>query len=186
MIRINLLPTRRRRRAFAPESGVIGIVMMVLAALVLSYLYGEVRNTRVKVETEQINRQVVAIRPKVAEILQIEEQIQELRAKEQLLKSLEARQLPWAEVLADLAQRTPRDAWLSSATFSPTSASQLILSGSAFSYDAVGRFMKNLAGSRFYSDVDLQQASKASERVIRFDLGVTLRAAPVAAQGGAR
>jgi len=184
VIRINLLPTRRRKRTFAPESGVIGIVLMVLAALVLSYLYGEVRNTRVKVETDQINREVTAIRPKVAEILAIEEQIQELRAKEQLLKNLEARELPWADVLADLALRTPRDAWLASAAFSPSSSTQLVLSGSAFSYDSVGRFMRNLAGSRFYSDVDLQQATKASDRVVRFDLGVTLRAVPVAAQGG--
>lgn len=191
MIRINLLPQRRRRRRqFAPESGVIIVVLLVLAGIVLSYLYGEVRNTRVKVETDQINRDIAAIRPKVSEILALEQQIELLREKEELLKSLQARELPWADILADLARRTPQDAWLTNASFHPSGGqSQLALTGSALSYDAVGRFMRNLAGSRFYSDVDLSQANKANvgqRKVIGFNLTATLRPVEVAAQGGPR
>jgi Tfp pilus assembly protein PilN len=190
VIRINLLPQRRRRRRrFAPESGVIVVALLVLAGLVLSYLYGEVQNTRVKVETDQINRDIEAIRPKVAAILALEQRIESLREKEELLKALEARQLPWADILSDLAVRTPQDAWLSSATFNPTAGGQLTLIGSAMSYDSVGRLMTNLARSRFYSDVDLSQAQKGNvgqRTIILFNLAVTLRPTEVAAQGGPR
>jgi Tfp pilus assembly protein PilN len=190
VIRINLLPQRRRRRRrLAPESGVIVVVVLVLGAIVLSYLYGEVRNTRVKVETDQINRDIDAIRPKVSEILALEQQIELLREKEELLKTLQARELPWADILADLARRTPQDAWLTNAAFHPAAQAGLTLSGSALSYDAVGRFMRNLAGSKFYSDVDLQQANKANvgpRKVIGFSLLATLRPVEVAAQGGPR
>jgi type IV pilus assembly protein PilN len=188
VIRINLLPQRRRRRRrFAPESGVVTVVLLVIAGLVLGYLYGEVRNTRVKVETDQINREIEAIRPKVAEILALEKQIEALRAKEELLKTLQAREIPWAEILADLAQRTPQDAWLSSASFAPSSAGMLYLQGSGFSYNAVARFMTNIAGSRFFSDVDLSQAQRADinrRTVIQFGINATLRPIGVTAQGG--
>ncbi len=190
MIRINLLPQRRRRRRrFAPESGVITVVLLVVAGLVLAYLYGEVRNTRVKVETDQINHEIEALRPKVAEILALEKQIEELRAKEELLKSLEAREIPWADILADLARRTPQDAWLSNASFAPSQAAALYLQGSGFSYNAVARFMTNLAGSKFYSDITLSQAQKADinqRTVIQFGIYATLRAPDVTAQGGTR
>jgi type IV pilus assembly protein PilN len=190
VIRINLLPQRRRRRRrFAPESGVVTVVLLVVAGLVLAYLYGEVRNTRVKVETDQIHREIEAIRPKVAEILALEKQIEALRAKEELLKTLEAREIPWADLLADLAQRTPQDAWLASATFAPSQAGTLYLQGSGFSYNAVARFMTNLAGSKFYSDIDLSQAQKTEvgrRTVIQFGIYATLRSTAVTAQGGTR
>lgn len=191
MIRINLLPQRRRRRRqFAPESGVVIVALLVIAGLVLAYLYGEVRNTRVKVETDQINRQIEALRPKVAEILALEKQIELLRARETLLKTLEAREIPWADILADLARRTPQDAWVSSASFLPTQQTALSLMGNAFSYDAVGRFMTNLAGSRFYSDVDLSGATKTTaagqRKVIAFSIIAVLRPVPITAQGGTR
>ncbi len=189
MIRINLLPERRRRRRLAPESGVATVVLLVIAALLASYFYYSLRNSRMSGEIEAITREITEIRPKVAEVLALQAKIDEMRAREDLLKSLEAHQLPWAEVLFDLVDRTPQDVWLASVTFIPTPQTLLTLQGNAFSYDAVGRFMTNLAGSRFYDGVDLQAAveSKAGSRpVVTFGLAVGVRPAEVVAQGGAR
>ncbi len=179
MIRINLLPVRRRRRRLIPESGVVGVVLVVIALLVGSYLYGAWQNHRVEAQTEEINRRLVAIRPKAAQVLALEAKIGELRAREELLRTLEARQLPWSEMLTDLAQRTPRDAWLASASVTGAGTPRLSLQGSAMSYNAVARLMMNLAGSRFYSDVDLQGASGggkvANTQVVQFGVFTTLR-----------
>ncbi len=189
MIRINLLPARRRRRRLVPESGVVGVLLLVIASLIVAYLVGAWENERVQAQTNAINRQLVAIRPKVAEVLRLETQIEQLRAKEDLLRFLEARQLPWPEMLVDLARRTPSDAWLSSASVSGTGTPRLSLTGSATSYASVARFMTNMAASRFYSDVDLQGAqgnSVASTRVIAFGLYLTLRPVNAIRPEGAR
>jgi Tfp pilus assembly protein PilN len=191
MIRINLLPQRRRRRRLIPESGVVAVTLAVIGALVASYSYYGIRNHQVQAQTERINREIAAIQPTVAEVLALEAQIEDMRAKETLLRALEARQLPWAEMLTDLARRTPPDAWLASAavTGSEGTATRLTLSGSAMSYNAVARFMINLAASPFYAEVDLQAAQSnvsQSASVVQFGLYTTVRPAQAAVQGGAR
>jgi len=190
MIRINLLPERRRRRRLIPESGVVSAVLLVIAALVGSYMYGDWQNHLVRVQTDEINRQITAIRPKVAEVLAIQGRIEELRAREDLLRSLEARQIPWSEMLVDLAERTPHDAWLANAAVSATSGTaRLALSGAALSYNAVARFMTSLGGSRFYSDVDLQGAQSTTlgaAQIVQFGVYTTVRPGVTAGQEGAR
>ncbi len=196
MIRINLLPERRaRKRRLVPESGVALVALVVIASLALGYLYGEWRNNQVRLQTAGINDKIREIRPKVAEVLALQARIDELRAKENLLRDLEAKEIPWAETLTDLAARTPSDAWLTSASVSVTSgAPRLTLQGAATSYTAVAQFMVNLGGSRFYSDVDLLGATAAdvgtsSSRfvhAIQFGVFTTFRPVPAAALEVAR
>lgn len=178
MIRINLLPERRRRRLL-PESGVVAVVLVTIGALIGAYSYGAWRNARIVTETNAINREITVIRPKAAEVLKLELKIEDLRGREALLRSLEGRAVPWAEMLTDLATRTPRDAWLSSAALQYERGAVLNLQGSALSYDAVARFMTSLSASRFYSGVDLSSAQAATassaQRVVQFGLSVNVR-----------
>ncbi|HET7265542.1 MAG TPA: PilN domain-containing protein [bacterium] len=181
MIRINLLPQRRRRR-FIPESGVVLVALFVIGALAASYAWETWRNNRVAAETAQINQKLITVRRQVAEVLALEVKIEDLKARETLLKSLEAREVPWAEMLVDLADRTPHDAWLANASVSGSTATGLSLQGSGLSYDAVARFMTALTGSRFYSDVDLQAAQRSvtgGTPVVQFGLSLKMRPLPV-------
>jgi Tfp pilus assembly protein PilN len=181
VIRINLLPQRRRRR-LVPESGVVMVAVFVIGALAGSYAWYGWRNRQVAAETAEINQKLVVTRRQVAEVLALEAKIDDLKARENLLQSLEAREVPWAEMLVDLAERTPRDAWLGSAAITQASGGLgLALSGSALSYTSVAHFMTALTGSRFYSDVDLQAAQRAAlgeTPVIQFGLSLNLRPLP--------
>ena len=182
MIRINLLPQRRRRRLI-PESGVVLVALLVIGALAASYAWETWRNRRVAAETAEINRKLVVLRLQVAEVLALEAKINDLKARENLLQSLEAREVPWSEMLIDLAERTPRDAWLANATVGGGGSSglSLTLSGSALSYTSVARFMMTLTGSPYYNDVDLQAAQRATlgaTPVVQFGLTLSMRPLP--------
>jgi Tfp pilus assembly protein PilN len=180
MIRINLLPQRRRRR-FIPESGVVLVAVIVIAALALSYAWELWRNREMAAQAAELNRQLVIVRRQVSEVLALETQIEDLKAREGLLQSLEARQVPWSEMLVDLAERTPKDAWLSGASVAGGTSLSLSLSGAALSYDAVARFMTTLGGSPFYSDVDLQSAQRGNlgtTSVVSFGLTLSMRPLP--------
>lgn len=183
MIRINLLPQRRRRRLI-PESGVVLVALAVIGALAASYAWEAWRNRQVAAETDQINRKLVVVRRQVAEVLALEAKIDDLKARENLLQSLEAREVPWSEMLVDLAERTPRDAWLGSAAVSSASNGlglSLALSGSALSYTSVARFMTTLTGSPYYNDVDLQGAQRSvvgGTPVVQFGLSLSMKPLP--------
>jgi Tfp pilus assembly protein PilN len=184
VIRINLLPQRRRRRLI-PESGVVIVALLVIAALAASYAWETWQNRRIANETAELNRKLVVVRRQVAEVLVLEAKIDDLKARETLLQSLEAREVPWSEMLIDLAERTPRDAWLGNAAVSGNASGTslgLTLQGSALSYTSVARFMIALSGSPFYSDVDLQAAQRSTvgaTPVVQF--GLTLMMRPLAA-----
>jgi Tfp pilus assembly protein PilN len=182
VIRINLLPQRRRRRLI-PESGVVIVALLVITALAASYLWETWRNREVAAQTAAINQKLVVTRRQVAEVLALEAKIDDLKAREALLASLEAREVPWAEMLIDLAERTPRDAWLASAAVNAgTAGLGLNLQGSAFSYTSVARFMTTLTGSPFYGDVDLQGAQRSTlgtTPIVQFGLTLSMRPLPV-------
>lgn len=183
MIRINLVPHRRRRRLI-PESGVVLVALFVIGALAASYAWEAWRNREVAAQTAEINRRLVVARRQVAEVLALEAKVDELKARENLLVSLEAREVPWSEMLIDLAERTPRDAWLGTAAVSANAAGSglgLSLQGSALSYTSVARFMTTLAGSPFYNDVDLQAAQRSTvgaTPVVQFGLTLSMRPLP--------
>jgi type IV pilus assembly protein PilN len=180
MIRINLLPQRRRRR-LVPESGVVLVAVVVMAALALSYAWELWRNREMAARAAELNRQLVIVRRQVSEVLTLETQIEDLKAREGLLQSLEARQVPWSEMLVDLAERTPKDAWLSSASVAGGTPLSMSLAGAALSYDAVARFMTTLSGSPFYGDVDLQSAQRGNlgtMSVVSFGLTLGMRPLP--------
>jgi Tfp pilus assembly protein PilN len=182
VIKINLLPQRRRRRLI-PESGVVAVALLVIGALAGSFGWETWRNRRVAAETAEINRKLVVTRQKVAEVLALEAKIDDLRARESLLQSLEAREVPWSEMLVDLARRTPRDAWLANAAVNAgTSPLGLGLQGSAMSYTSVATFMTALTRSPYYSDVDLQAAQRATigtTSVVQFGLTLNMRPLPL-------
>ena len=184
MIRINLLPRRRRRRLL-PEAGVVAVALLVIGALGASYAWETWRNRQVAAETEAINRKLVVTRRQVAEVLALEAKIDDLRARESLLQSLEAREVPWSEILVDLAARTPRDAWIGGAAVNPGQTGLgMSLQGSALSYTSVAHFMTSLTGSRFYNDVDLQAAQRSTlgaTQIVQFGLSLTMRPLPVLA-----
>jgi Tfp pilus assembly protein PilN len=181
MIRINLLP-RRHRKAVLPESGILAVALLVVGALVMSYLWEVWRNNQVIAQTAAINGKLVVVRRQVAEVLALEAKIEDLKAREHLLQSLEAREVPWSDMLVDLAGRTPRDAWLASAAIAPGQGGlTLNLNGSALSYNAVARFMTTLTGSPFYSDADLSTAQRTlagTTTIVQFGLTLKMRPLP--------
>lgn len=183
MIRINLLPQRRRRRLL-PESGVVAVALLVIGALGASYAWETWRNRRVADETAAIERKLVVTRRQVAEVLALEVKIDDLKARENLLASLEAREVPWSDLLVDLAARTPHDAWLGGAAVTPgPSGLGMNLQGSAMSYASVAHFMTALGGSPFYSAVDLQTAQRSTmgsgTQIVQFALTLNMRPVPI-------
>jgi Tfp pilus assembly protein PilN len=186
MIRINLLPRRRPRRSFLAESGVVAVAAGVITLLVWGYAYESWRNREVVTKTAEMNRKLVVVRRQVADVLALEAKIDDLKAREGLLRSLEAREVPWPEMLVDLAHRTPRDAWLASAAVNPAQSGglSLSLSGSALSYNSIARFMTTLSQSQFYSDVDLQTAQRSGTElspVVQFGMNLSMRPLPLPA-----
>ncbi len=180
MIRVNLLPKERVRRAVISPRTVILAGFAVLVVILIAFtLYLNARNSRLARESAQVQVEIDALRPQVARVQDLERSIAELREKQQLLAQLEAARVPWQTVLTEISQVIPRDVWLTQ--LSATQDGAVTLQGRGLSYSTVARFMLNLDASPFFDTVDLSNISKTkvgSRDVVQFSL--TARLTPAA------
>jgi Tfp pilus assembly protein PilN len=173
MITINLLAPGRRRRV-GPTPGTFLAVLgtaLVIVALVAWTLYLGVRADTLKREVADLNKQIEALRPAVAEVDALERTITRLQQRQALLQALLASQLPASDTLEALRVVMPREVWLVSATTSTTRG--VLFDGYTFSYKSVARFMVALSDSARFRNIDLTstQKEKLGEReVVKFQV----------------
>lgn len=176
MIRINLLPSQRaRRKAVAPRALAVLMVGVLAFVTVLSTLYLNARNSRVEADLARVNREIEALKPKVARVEELRRQIEVARRKEQLLRQLEAMRVDWDVVLEEVRTLMPRDVWLTQVEL--RDAGDLSFNGYAMTYEAVARFMVSLEGSEMFQNADMTVSQKqkiANRNVINFSVIVKL------------
>ncbi len=176
MIRVNLLPRERVRRAVISLRTVILAGFAVLVAILIAFtLYLNARNSRLARESAQVQVEIDALRPQVARVQDLERSIAELREKQQLLQQLESTRVPWQTVLTEISQVIPRNVWL--LQLSAVQGAGITLSGRGLSYATVARFMLNLDASPVFDAVDLSTISKTkvgTRDVVQFSLTARL------------
>lgn len=178
MIKINLLPRERVRRvAVAPRILVGFVAIVVVVVLVLATLVLSGQNALLQVQIVQVNARIAELRPQVAEVEALQQQINEARRKEQLLRQIEAMRIPWERVMNELRKILPTDVWLS--RIDAKGDGTLAFDGFGLSYESVARFIVNLNASPVFVNADFRSGRKAnvaSRDVISF--GVTVQLAP--------
>lgn len=183
MIRINLLPKVRVRRAVVSPRTVfiIGAVVLVVVLAALT-LYLDTRNARVQRESERVQVEIDALRPQVARVLDLERRITALRDKQQLLARLETARVAWSTVLIELSQVIPQDVWITQ--LAAAQDGRVTINGRGFSYTALARFMVNLDSSPVFEEIDLTASDKGkigTRDVVSFSLTARLTATSQAA-----
>lgn len=185
MIRINLLP-RRRRGVALPRIGLVAAVALVILAFAGGTVLLAYRNDRLRGQIADLDTQISELRPQVEEVTRLLRDIQDLRKKEAIIAELEAKRLPWAPILVDVSDRVPRDVWL--ASILSEGPAQIGMGGHALSFSAIAAFMRNLEASPMFEGVDLTTATRADiggRKVIGFGLTMRLSLPQTAEQPGA-
>jgi Tfp pilus assembly protein PilN len=176
MIKINLLPRERVRRApVAPRILAIAGLAAALAVVVIATLVLNARIRGLQADLEQVNAEIERLRPVVAEVEALQRRIAEARQKEQLIQQLEALRIPWDEILVELRQVVPQDVWLIRVEARPDG--NLTFNGYGLSYEALARFMVSLDNSEMFEGADLNIAQKQSQGgrdVVNFSVSAKL------------
>jgi len=159
MIRINLLPFRaaRKRENIRRQIGIYIAAVVIVAAAILVYSQRLFSDLSKKVEEKNnINAELGQYQKTLATIKQLENQIKEINAKLDVIKTLEEGKTGPVLLLDELAMAVPKDKlWLTSLT---ERGGTLSLSGTAMDNATVALFMKNLERQKHISSVELQSA----------------------------
>ena len=169
MIRVNLLPFKEARRVAAVRREVTLFAFVMLLGLVAAVLASAVQGRRTAAlqgTLAEVEREVGALRATHSEIVRMERKKKDLSEKLDALRSLRGKRLGPVRVLDDLSRSVPEQLWL---TEFVEKQGGFTVTGSAVDNQTIAAFMRALAASRYFRNVDLvetvqEAASLPAER----------------------
>lgn len=176
MIRINLLPVKRARKAeqlrqhLVVTAAALALTLLICAAVQwqLTRMVDEVT-----AEVTAKRAEIAALTRQIAEVNDYRKRHEELRAKLEILQKLESSRRGPVLVLDELYRSLPDKLWLESFK---EGEGKFAIAGIATDEETVGLFMRNLEVSAQFDKVALgsvQQVLQDGVRLHRFDLTCT-------------
>jgi type IV pilus assembly protein PilN len=167
MIRINLLPAEEAQRAAGRRQELaVGALALgaVILLIVLAHTWQGARVMSAQHELTRLAQELAAIQGPYADATRLDQQKKELREKLKTIGELEAKKVGPVHVLADLSTATPDKLWLTD--FSEND-NAIRLSGLGVDEQTVADFLRRLASSPFFQNVDLEETSLVDQDGIK-------------------
>jgi type IV pilus assembly protein PilN len=175
MTRLNLLPWRdMRRKQMDRQLLAIGVGAWVACALVVFYVYlhihglTETQNSR----NQFLEQEIAKVEKDIKEIAELKKQRQALITRMNVIYQLQADRARLVHVFDELARRLPEGVYFTAIKHSGGASS---LQGVAQSNARVSALMRNLGGSDYFADPELEVINvkdKGTDRVSEFSLRV--------------
>jgi len=178
MIKINLLPVRAaKKKETAIQQVIIAGVAVVVIALVVIALYAvkHVQVTAAKDEITTANSKIAELKSKIGKLEEIKVLKEQVKKKLDVLAQLRKNKTGPAQRLASLSDLTPEQLWLTSYS---ESATEVKISGIAFTEELIAQFMRGLEASNDFTGVELgvsEQTEMAGTKLKKFDLTMKLK-----------
>ena len=155
MIRINLLPVKEReaenlrRQQLTLGGAVLGMALLAMGAIY--YLqYRELG--QLQTEMAELRNEILALNVKVKEVGDLQNKIKDLRSKNKIFEDLSQKRIGPVRVLESISSAAPTSLWL---TELRESGGNLVLNGLAMDNQTIADFMRALANSKYFNNVDL-------------------------------
>jgi len=163
MIRINLMPRAEARRQAARQRDrqVAILIGLLLLGIVLATEFITRRDaSRMQALSDEYQAELAQLSQKHNAAIQLERKRKELEAKLATIKVLDRQRTGPVHVLDDLGAATPDTLWL---TEMRESGGMATLLGRGLDNQTIALFMRNLAASPYFANVDLVETKQIEE-----------------------
>lgn len=177
-IKVNLLPTERKRFTFDPLVAVLFV--LVCAALVGCIMYGSKLQSEVDKGTSEIarlNDEIKKTEQSLPVIDEIKSQIAKLKGEIKVITSLKYDPVRYANLLSEVGKVLPENVWLTSLSVEP-STNSVTMSGVAAHRPGkaplatIAEFMQKMDQSAIFTESSL---SSTSQTQINSGIGFTFQ-----------
>jgi type IV pilus assembly protein PilN len=155
MIRINLLPVKEleaesvRRRELTIGGTVLALAFLVMGGV---HYFQWREQSRLENELTDLRSEIQALNVKVKEVGDLQNKIKDLRGKNKIFEDLSKKRVGPVRVLESLAVATPNSLWL---TELRENSGNVVINGVAMDNQTIAEFMRALAKSKYFNNVDL-------------------------------
>lgn len=178
MIRVNLLPVKRKKKAKPlPKFVITATLLTVLVVIVLGYLFFYYNST-LKSTTERFeaNKQKIAeLKNKIKEVENFENLNRTIDERNKLIEQLRKNQNVPVMILDEISRNLPKGVWLNSMTVAGPNIS---LDGYGFTNSDVVAYIDNLKNSKLLIEIYLVESRQAEiEKIPLYQFKLTCRVA---------
>lgn len=126
------------------------------------------RYQEVRADLSSVEARMASMAEQVREAEALQREISDIASYMATMQALVARQVPWDEVLSDVAARIPRNVWLGKVTIEPNLVQVL---GYAPTHLEAAQVVKELGNSEWFTKVNLSKSELydfAGRQVVKF------------------
>jgi type IV pilus assembly protein PilN len=162
MIRINLLPTKRKKKAKpVPKFIILAVglagLFIILAVLTVNYYNGKIKELENQKAANA--KKIVELNKKIAEVKDFEARNRTFEQRKKIIEELSANQSMPAKILDEFASRLSKGVWISVLSISRGTIS---MSGTGFTNRDIVDFVENLKRSPMFDNVMLGGTSSTA------------------------
>ena len=154
MVRINLLPSGKKKAVIVPPSiiyGVITLVILIIVTVTITFFLNK-RIARAETEIAMQEQNLNNLKSKLTEVRNYEKDNEEFRNKTNIIEQLKKNQIVPLRLLDEVSEMLPKGVWLTELT---DNGSIVSIQGYAHTnYDLV-TYVQNLKGSKYLENVSL-------------------------------
>jgi len=180
MIRVNLLPIKRKKKAKPLPTLVIAttlITVLVICALAYLFYYYNSTLQGTKNRFESNKERIAALKEKIKEVDNFEKLNKTIEDKTKIIEQLRKNQSIPVMMLDEISRNLPKGVWLSSMTVTG-SGSNVDIEGYAFTNADVVAYVDNLKSSKLLTDIYLQESKQAEiEKIPLYQFKMTFKVA---------
>ena len=172
MIRINLLPSGKKKALILPPSIIYGILASVLSIIIIIgftiYLGKQVSAKESDIAVKELK--LKSLQAKLKEVQNYEQNNQEVREKTKIIELLKKKQIVPLRLLDEVSEMLPKGVWLTNLNDRLGSVS---IEGYAFTNSDLVAYVQNLKNSKYFTNVTLiesRQAEIAEFSIYKFKL----------------
>jgi type IV pilus assembly protein PilN len=127
----------------------LGLAFLLLGGV---YFVQWREHTRLENELTDLRNEIQALNIKVKEVGELQNKIKDLRGKNKIFEDLSKKRVGPVRVLESLSVATPTSLWL---TELKENGGNLVINGLAMDNQNIAEFMRALANSKYFNNVDL-------------------------------
>ena len=178
MIRINLLPVKRKKKAKPLPTFVVSITLItVVTVCALAYLF-YYYNSNLKSAKEHFdsNKQKIdELKNRIKEVENFEKLNNTIEERTKIIEQLRKNQNVPVMILDELSRDLPKGVWLRTLAVSGGNGS---IEGYGFTNSDVVAYVENLKGSKLLTDIYLQESREVEmEKIPLYQFKLTFRVA---------
>jgi type IV pilus assembly protein PilN len=163
MIKINLLPIKKKKKKSKPIpgfliGGICGLIATILIMGYLFYFFSSRLSDRKK--TVAANEKTLAeLAEKIKAVEDFEKKNADFKKQKELIEQLSKDRLTPAKVMDEISAQLPVGVWLNTLSFT---GDTVTMGCTGFNNTDVVNYVTNLKNSKIFTDVNLQESVQAS------------------------